>query len=454
MHRYSLTIAILGLVAIVCSFAAVQASEPNHLALNVPGSVCLKPGDLFLVDMDVSNLLQPVSACQAFLNFSSAYFLTGSGDVSIAPGGGGVWEELIWSQWNTAGDLDVAVGVKLDGPAATSQNGTVAKMTLKACPSAEGTTRVVFRPDADPDPGLVGSTLLSNISGSPVWPTKSDSPIIMIDGTAPGIEIISVSQNGQELMGTTSSFIEGTVHIVVNACDPVHGGVSSGLVGHPALSIRLSDGTLEEATFVNEYPTGIFNYTWDVMPTTPNGITTLTASVSDRSGNTSSDSLTFEVNRNKIAGIVTMDTLVNVGYAFDRAVTFKATDSYGALLKTWVAPVNFTNNASTKIATGTYTLTDVPQAIGALSAKTDWSLRRRQTVMLVNGEATVRFEGTRRLLGGDLSTDNVVNVSDYNTLRTNWLRHIAAADINGDGSVNAADYNIMKTYWLMIGDSL
>lgn len=448
-------LAVALILPVLAGQACGQVGDPNSLCLNVPGSVYIRPGDSIAVNMDASNLQQPVSGCQTFLSFSSAYFCAGPGDVSVAAGGG-VWDQLIWGVWNSIGELDTAVGIDLDGPTGTTADATVARIVLRACPDVEGTTSVVFRPDADPDPYLVASTLFASTDSNAVWPHKTDSPVITIDGTAPAVRIVSVSESGIELSGGTA--LQGTVSIKVTADDPLHGGVASGLAAYPGVSVTCADGTVQNATFISESPAKTFNYTWEVTSSTPNGQTTVTASASDRAGNISSDAVVFSVSKNRISGTIAMDTLrfgVSASYSFDRLVTFKATNSFGALLQTWLVTVHFVNNTTTGVASGQYELCDVTPSIASLSAKTDWSIRARQPIVVPSdGQAAVDFVGAAKLLGGDLTTDNLVNISDYQTLLTNWLTTSAAADINGDGVINVADFNIMKVNWFRLGSPI
>ena len=96
----------------------------------------------------------------------------------------------------------------------------------------------------------------------------------------------------------------------------------------------------------------------------------------------------------------------------------------------------------------------VPTNTAYVSAKTVWSLRRRQAVTFGSGVATNNFSGTTgQLLGGDISqNNNLVNTADYTVLKGNWLKATAGADITGDGLVNTADYTILKGNWLKMGD--
>jgi hypothetical protein len=153
----------------------------DELSLNPTAeSLYVKTGESVIIDMDVANLQQMVNGCQALLGYSSTYF-PAAGTVAA---GGGVWSELIYESWNTgAGELDTAIGVTLEGgPAGTQDDGTVAVITLTAGPT-EGTTRMVFRPD-----GANGyATMLSDLNAAPVWPNKIDSVNIIIDNTPPVI---------------------------------------------------------------------------------------------------------------------------------------------------------------------------------------------------------------------------------------------------------------------------
>ena len=61
--------------------------------------------------------------------------------------------------------------------------------------------------------------------------------------------------------------------------------------------------------------------------------------------------------------------------------------------------------------------------------------------------------GTRELLGGDLTGDNVVNFGDYLRLATRYLENVDGpsdpddlANLNGDGVVNFFDYLILNYF--------
>ncbi|GMU20278.1 MAG: hypothetical protein AMXMBFR13_03750 [Phycisphaerae bacterium] len=175
-------------------------------------SVYVKPSETVVVDLNVANLTQPVTALQAMLNFSSNFFKAGANEVSVAPGGG-VWDDLIYNVWTVGGDLDIAVGVELEqASAGTNVDAKTAYMTLTPA-GPEGITQVVFRPDAVPDEYLTQSTILADASGQAVWPAKVNSTNIYIDGTPPVISNMSaggaVPLARQTVSGTVTDGVSG-----------------------------------------------------------------------------------------------------------------------------------------------------------------------------------------------------------------------------------------------------
>jgi uncharacterized protein YfaP (DUF2135 family) len=185
-------------------------------------SVYVKPTETVVVDLNVANLAQPVTALQALLNFSSTYFKAGPGEVVVAPGGG-VWNDLIYKVWTTTGDLDVAVGVQYDQlSVGTTADAKTAVITLQ--PKAEGMTNIVFRPNAVPDEYLTQSTILADASGQAVWPAKVNSTNIYIDGTPPVFSNLSAGGD------------------VTVATQTVDGRVTDGRSGVESLTYQLNGG--------------------------------------------------------------------------------------------------------------------------------------------------------------------------------------------------------------------
>lgn len=419
----------------------------NILKLNVQGDpVYLQPDDIVVIDMDALALAQHVVGCQAVLNFSSDYFLAGEGEVDVQAGGG-IWNELIWEQWTTDGDLDVAVGVELTSAVGTKADGTVAKFTLIVDSNApDGTTQMVFRPDVDDIEG----TFFADLSAQRVDPgSKIDSQMIVIDGTDPNVTNLTAGQDQGaglvDVLDCANATLQGTVEITVDANDAL-----AGLASVPLIDVNGPD-TLTAVLVDGEGPT--YGWELEIYPNTTAGTYTITITAIDRAGNETELTGELCVNKNEIAGTVAMDTWTVAIYSFDRDVVFKATDSLGTVLEEWTVTVGFTNDNSSAIASGSYNLKDVPRATTNLSAKTDWTLRRKVAVSFdVNGQGIADFTGDDDLLGGDLDGSNTTNIPDFLVLRDNWFTHKAVADINGDANVQLSDFVVLRQNWFRTGD--
>jgi hypothetical protein len=432
----------------------VAFTPPNLLHLETqPGSLFIQPFETATVDLRVANLSQPIVGLQAFLGFSSTYFLSGLDDVTVVAGGG-PWSALIYFAWNAGGDLDLAVGLNFAAPP-TSSNARTARVTL-ASNGTEGVTRVEFRPDLLVDPPLIATTLLTTSAGLEILPNTLDSQDIVIDGTPPSIAITAATQAPADVLASnvgSLAAIAGTVTITVTASD-----VSAGLDAPPTVTITPASGPAFPATYAGPGAPGEFVYTWTLTPSTPNGIATISATVTDRAGNSANDTDTVVVNVRTITGTIEYQTLrtggPSVAYVVNRTVTLTATDASGAVLATWPAPVSFTNNNTTGFASGTFSLNRIPPTTARLSAKTAWTLRRRIAADIIATPAlTVAFTGTSRLNGGDINGNNVVTNADLAVLRSTFLTAIPTADINGDGAVTNADLALLRQTFLTSGDA-
>jgi len=430
-------------------------SHDNVLYL-VPtdASIYIKPGESIVVDMNVANLQQLVNACQAFLGYSSTYFADPTG-ATVAPGGS-IWDQVIWDSWvdstGVPGEIDTAIGVNANGAVGTQDDGTVAIITLTSRTGVEGVTQMVFRPDADPDPGLVESTYLSDMAAQPVWPAKVNSANIYIDGTAPIIGTITATQDQPwgggddvDVKDCANTAYQGTVNITVDASDAL-----AGLDGQPTVELTSPILATVSATYVDESPEGTFNYTWVVGTTTENGTWEVKVTAKDKAGHQVESFFDICVNKNLVTGQVELEAFVGAS----RPVTFVATG--GTATKSWTLTLGFAAGVAS------YALTDVPDGTTGISAKAAWNLREKLAVMLADGQATADFlsDGTagwsdstdHYLRGGDLNGSNSINVLDYSILKVKWLTADPQADVDGNGVVNTDDYNLMKRNWFKVGD--
>jgi hypothetical protein len=255
--------------------AREERYETNTLKLDtVNTSIYIKPGENVITKMEVLNLQQKVNACQAMLGYSSSYFEEpNSGTGCVAPGGG-VWDLVIWDSWKDAtgepGEIDTAIGLDAQGAVGTDEDGTAAFITLISRSDVEGTTRVVFRPDAYPDPGLLKSTFLGDMNGQPIWPYKVDGQTIVIDGTPPVLTDLEIEKKIYE-------FGEIVVTIRITADDAL-----SGLAGPPDIDVN-GPSELTPVFIDTQGPV----YSWEIGLDSDHfdDIYTLTVTAADMAGN-------------------------------------------------------------------------------------------------------------------------------------------------------------------------
>ena len=489
----------------------------NILKLNVQSDpVFLQPGEYVVIDMDALNLAQHVFGCQAVLNFDSSYFLAGSGDVDVQPGGG-VWNELIYSVWNTGGDLDVAVGVDLTSAVGTKSDGTVAKYTLTADSAAsDGTTQMVFRSDGDD----TSSTFFSDALAQPVYPgSKIDSQDIVIDGTDPqaftvtadplctattttltfattdnlaGLDyyelfVDTVSQGSvvSSHVLDLSSYADGPHTIVVRAYDKAGNYTDSPAQTvnvdqtAPVISniVALQDGSsvlcpdIAVQGMVDIY----VDVTDDgcaalvVPPTvTVDGITPVNyLGVAGDTYHYQIEVTAGTTNSSHVITVEAEDDLGNSSSDSGSAVCVNKNQITGQVELEELADIN---REVTFVASGglpaqwsltlsfaghvaDYVLTDVPDGTTHLSAKADWNLQIKLAAAPDgDGQATAGFTGDDKLRGGDLNGTNTVNILDYAVLKANWFTSNSVADIDGNGQVNLADFLILKNNFFSRGD--
>jgi hypothetical protein len=348
--------------------------------------------------------------------------------------------------WTAEGGLDVAVGVDPNEPNGTADDGTVARFSLTSN-GTEGITRLVFRPDS----ARASSTFIADIFAKPVPATQLDSQDIVIDGTAPCIQIVSIEQNGVEFLTTDASIVPGVVHVVVEANDVV-----AGLAGPPDVNFagiaaqyvgETSGGSVCGRTFCYEVVIGAC--------TPPNGEYKVAACATDRAGSAACDEFSpVKINANEITGVIELEGLAPPAGGVNRRVVFVGTGD--AVRKVWNVDVNFPAGSSK----GQYTLADVPDGVTALSAKTTWNLRRKIAVAALEpcGRQVVDFVGNEgKLWAGDskygtLMDDNMVDVLDFAVWMICLSNGSDAADWNGDGKIDLLDYDLYSGNFFKTGD--
>ena len=251
-----------------------------------------------------------------------------------------------------------------------------------------------------------------------------------VDLTAPSavITLDPENSNGDHVL-------KGDLTVNITSDDLNADGKTEGS-GVAKVEVKLDSGDYADATG------SAGSYTFDADPitsATDNGTHTVYVRVTDNANNQAVISQDFTVNKNEVSGTVSLQSLITGPVSRDVTFVLDGTD-------TRTLTLNFSNRQAS------FSLTDVADGVSAISAKTVWNLRTKITGLSpADGQSTAFFTGSKALLGGDLSADNVVNTIDYVALRNSWGPY-SVGDINGDGATDNADYSIMKINMYKKGD--
>ena len=256
------------------------------------------------------------------------------------------------------------------------------------------------------------------------------SQAFTIDLTAPTAAITLVPEKS-----AGSDVLKGGLSVDITTDDLNADGVTEGS-GVARVEVKVDDGDYADATGSSNSYTFVAD---PITSATTNGTHTVYVRVTDNAGNQAAISQDFTVNKNEITGTVALQSLTTAQISRDVTFVLDGTD-------TRTLTLNFSNRQAS------FSLTDVADGVSAISAKTVWNLRTKITGLAPdNGQSTAFFTGSKALLGGDLSADNVVNTIDYVALRNSWGPY-SVGDINGDGVTDNADYSIMKINMYKKGD--
>jgi len=429
----SLVIAVMGLAQADTAIADYQGT--NLLVIEPTAeSLYVRPGEEVVVKLRQINLAAPVAGYQAFISFDPGRLGFLYGSYTASP-----YEMPIITPISAVWDaIDLAAGTV----SATSSNAYLAELVFTAL--LESVTWVQFRAH-DPE------SMFADDQGDEVIPMLVVGNPIVIDGTAPAVSIISAKQNGQELIGTGRNAIQGQVDIAVTASDAL-----AGLSGPPSVTITPNGGTPEAASFINEDPSGTFNYVWNVTPAAPNGPAVINASASDAAGNIGfADPRSFNVN--KTQATVTLQ-LGGVTESITRPIKFVIGGTGGS-----VPPIVITRQVPFISGSASVVFTDLPADAEwtRISAKDEQHTLRR-TVPLTdvgNLQYYADMTGANSLIGGDATNDNLIDILDFGIFagqygtpghpRTPPARD---ADFSCDREVWTEDVTFIQIYFARRGD--
>jgi len=422
--------------------------------LDAAGVLYVQPGDPVHLDLDSGGYTARIQAAEVMLAYHSGYLAP----VGFQPNP--PWDNSLYlldQPLAGFGKVDSAVGLGFghEDPNGTLNDYVIGDFLFDTQP-VEGRAVVFFREPTALDSPQIRTRLTTSDGGVPSYlehPFTRNSGTLVIDGTDPEIEPSTASVTQDQGAGAVDILAVGVhtrigeVDIVFDAYDAL-AGVDPSAVTLVLDGPQLFAATLAGHSFVTlsglDYTRYEFGFTVD--STTPDGDYDVIAIVTDRSGNTTQLLLgTLEIA--KWIATVNVQSQGLTSAPITRTVVFVMTDPLSQVLELRSVPVDFLGGAGSTVLSG------VPEGTAFISAKTQWTLRRRQPCVFDSaGDAVVAFTGASLLRGGDLNGDNIINLVDYNILNGNWFTTSAAADISGDGVVNVFDYNVLNSNWFTLGD--
>jgi hypothetical protein len=399
---------------------------PNALSLDVtPASLYVRPGESVVINMDASRLAQMVNGCQALLGYSSTYF---TAPHSVAPGGG-PWTELIYESWTVPGELDTAIGVTLTGgPAGTQADGTVAIITLTAG-TTDGTTQIVFRSDGESG----YATMFSDLNANPVWPYKTNSTNIVVDGTAP-------------LLATVPA--NGSSNTVTAATQTITGTASDALSGIDTLGYTLNGGLPVPVTVT----AGAFSVTVVLVPGANQVVFTLT----DKAGNPATSTINYTYNQPAPTITIAKSVAPNV-YGASSYLEWQANRTTGVLNGTSPVGSGFAKYEAVT-ADQDYTVNMVSNFnswLGVLGSPGEYGNRLTYVYRIDNGIQAnpgaakldlnkVSVEMRNSFVGSDNAADNFTDTWGYD-----WLTRTSPAEFEA-GNARLKGYNWVGGAWVEV----
>lgn len=403
-----------------------------------------------------ANLLQTVSGFQAFMN-------NGAGQTFATASYAGPYTTFNPPTINAA--LDAA------GAAVTDNQANVTDANIRFTPGAgETATGMGFRPNTGNEVNLFAGGAPNYLD---INATTSGSNTVLIDNTAPTLTAPTLGGSAY----SAPNVVVGTLTITANATDL--GAQQSGLAGRPTGVITWSDASTTSVSTISV--TGnTFQASLPITNSTPNGTATLVLSVTDRAGNTSTQTITFNVSTVNV--VVTL-TEKGVTSTVSRVIEISVGSTGGAnapitvrKLVNFNTPVNLPGPIPSMQGSVLVTYQDLDladdsiannsvtpsAAITQVYAKDPFfSLGKKENLVGSLGS----YSASVILTMGDLTNNNVVNVSDLAVWAANngstqnpntTLAQPAVprqANVDGGGTVNLADRNLVIAAWLFSGDS-
>lgn len=320
-------------------------------------------------------------------------------------------------------------------------------------------------------PGM--STLFSSAAPDylDVLATTMGSNTVLIDNTAPNLTTPVLSGSAWQ----APNVVQGDLVITCDAADL--GAQQSGLAHRPMGSITWADSSVTPVTTYSLVG-NTFQATLPITAGTPNGTASLTLNQTDRAGNTSSKTITFNVSTVNISIEVTEQ---GVSSPVSRVIRFKLGGNGGihaAVTLDKVVAFNVPSGGDMKgTAQFTYQELDMADdsllnnsiptnaAVVAAYVKDPFFSLGRQTGLTGSAGS---YSGSASLVMGDLTDNNVINVADLAVWAANNGTNMDPNTVLGqpaiprqaniDGSmgtppwVDLVDRQLIISSWTSVGD--
>ncbi len=442
--------------------AAANATVSNFSTNAVPNAMYLFTDDPYVRSVDPNiayragqaNLLQLITGYQAFM---------------LAGGGQTFASGTYVGPYTTFFPPVITTLLNASAAGVSPNQANVSFVDFLYTPGgAEVATGMGYRPNAGTENNLFAggpplySDFLSNAFGS---------NIVVIDNTAPTLSPITLGGTAY----SPPNVIVGTLNITIDATDL--GAQQSGLDGRPAGQVTWSNATTTPLSTVsiigNTFRTSI-----PITLSTPSGPATISLSVTDRAGNTTNQVLAITVSTvNVTLTLIEKGVDANVNRVVDIMVGSTGGPTAPIMVRKLVAFNVFTNAPGPNSRQGTVLITyqDLDLADNAL---VDYSVPSTAALTLfwakdpffsLGKQAALAgsfgsFTGSATLTMGDLTNNNVVNVSDIavwaanNGLVMNPNTTLVQpptprqANVDGVGNVDLGDRNLIIAAWLLAGD--
>ncbi|MEI6915965.1 MAG: HYR domain-containing protein, partial [Armatimonadota bacterium] len=190
----------------------------------------------------------------------------------------------------------------------------------------------------------------------------------------------------------------------------------------------------------------------------PTGTTQVTATADDGHGNTASCSFDVTViAQYQVKVSVELESVVNT--PLNRCITFIFGGTGGT-----ETPYTVTQTGTFVNKLCTFHLT-IPsgKVYTRVAAKDNQNSLQRRLALQVNGDHySAAFTGTSKLICGDATKDNIIDIADFGVLAGQYGQYISpvpcgyagsTADFNGNGHVGTEDYTFIQIHFLTGGAS-